>query len=662
MAIAEAPAVTDDELGELWEDAPGLPGFFSTVDHKRIGMRYIYTCFFFFFVAGLMALVMRAQLAEPNAKVLGPQLYNELFTMHGVTMIFLFNTPVLAGFGNYLIPLQIGTRDMAFPRLNAFSYWVFLLGGIFMYSSFFFGMPDGGWFGYTPLVSKTFSPGLNIDFWGLGIVFTGLSTTVGSINFIVTIFKLRAPGMSLNRMPIFVWSMLVFSFMAIFAVPAVTLATGLNELDRIFGTAFFVPALGGSVLLYQHLFWFWGHPEVYILFVPATGMISQIIPAFSGRPLSGYLWVAGSLVTVGFISFGVWVHHMFATGMPAVAMAFFSGVSLIITLPSGVQFFAWIATMWKGKVRLTTPMLFAIGFLLIFLLGGITGVMVAVLPFDWQVTDSYFVVAHFHYVLNGAVVFPIFGAIYYWMPKMTGRMLNEKLGRLSFWVMFVGFNITFFPMHILGFLGMPRRIYTYDNGLGWGGLNAMVSIGSAIFGLGTAITLFNWVWSRRKGEAAGDDPWDADSLEWSTTSPPPHYNFAAIPLVASRHPLWDQRPLPFAESGDDPDTSGLGIEGAIERETPVTSGIDTRPEGNLEIPHETYLPFVLALGLAVLFVGLLVHAIFVGVTGAALAVLGTLWWAWRTEEDLPPPETEPEAPVNVADAGPEPATTPGVGG
>ncbi len=653
MAIAEHPPVSDDELLGLWEDAPGLVGFFSTVDHKRIGMRYIYTCFFFFFVAGLMALAMRTQLAQPNAKVLGPQLYNELFTMHGVTMIFLFNTPVLAGFGNYLIPLHIGTRDMAFPRLNAFSYWVFVLGGIFMYSSFAFGMPDGGWFGYVPLVGKTFSPGLNIDFWGLGIVFVGLSTTVGSVNFIVTIFKLRAPGMSLNRMPIFVWSMLVFSFMAIFAVPAVTLATGLNELDRLFGTSFFVPALGGSVLLYQHLFWFWGHPEVYILFVPATGMISQIVPTFSGRPLSGYLWVAGSLVTVGFISFGVWVHHMFATGLPTLAMAFFSGVSLIITLPSGVQFFAWIATMWKGRVRLTTPMLFAIGFLLIFLLGGITGVMVAVLPFDWQVTDSYFVVAHFHYVLNGAVVFPIFGAIYYWMPKMTGRMLSEKLGKLSFWVMFVGFNITFFPMHILGFLGMPRRVYTYDNGLGWAGLNAMVSIGSAIFALGTAITLFNWVWSRRKGEPAGDDPWEGDSLEWSTTSPPPHYNFASIPLVASRHPLWDQRPLPYAVSGDEPETAGLGVDGAVERETPVTSGIDTRPEGNLQIPHETYLPFLAAIGLALVFVGLLVQATIVGVVAVALVVVAVWWWAWRTEDDLAPPDTGPEPPVNETEAEPE---------
>ena len=361
--------------------------------------------------------------------------------------------------------------------------------------------------------------------------------------------------MTLNRMPIYVWSMLVFSFMAIFAVPAVTLAAGLLELDRLFGTSFFVPSLGGSVLLYQHLFWFWGHPEVYILFVPATGMISQIIPVFSRRPLSGYLWVVAALVTVGFISFGVWVHHMFATGLPPLAMAFFSGVSLIIVIPSGIQFFAWIATMWRGAVRLATPMLFAIGFLLIFLLGGITGVMVAVLPFDWQVTDSYFVVAHFHYVLNGAVVFPIFGAIYFWLPKMTGRQLNERLGKLSFWVMFVGFNITFFPMHILGFLGMPRRVYTYNDGLGWDGLNLMVSVGSAIFGLGTGITLFNWALSLRRGdEAVPDDPWDGDSLEWATTSPPPHYNFAAIPLVASRHPLWDQQPLPVRASGPEEDT------------------------------------------------------------------------------------------------------------
>jgi cytochrome c oxidase subunit I+III len=630
MTLAPERPITEHDLERVWTDAPGMVGFLTTIDHKRIGVRYLYTSFFFFFVAGLTALVMRAQLAVPDNHVVGPQTYNELFTMHGTTMIFLFNTPVLAGFGNYLVPLQIGARDMAFPRLNAFSYWVFLLAGVFMYSSYFVGrVPDGGWFGYVPLTSRTFSPGVNIDFWALGIVFVGLSTTVGSINFIVTIFKLRAPGLSLNRMPIFVWSMLVFSFMALFAVPAVTLAGVLLELDRAFGTAFFVPQLGGNVLLYQHLFWFWGHPEVYILFVPATGMISMIIPVFARRPLAGYVWVATALVAIGFISFGVWVHHMFATGMPALALAFFSGVSLLITIPSGVQFFAWIATMWKGTVRLTTPMLFALGFLLIFLLGGITGVMVAVLPFDWQVTDSYFVVAHFHYVLNGAVVFPIFGAIYYWYPKMVGRRLSERLGKLSFWVMFVGFNVTFFPMHILGFLGMPRRVYTYDHGVGWAGLNAMVSIGSVVFALGTAITLWNWLWGRWRGQPAGNDPWGGDSLEWATTSPPPHWNFESIPVVASRHPLWEATPVAAAVG-----PPGLAAEGALERITPVTSGIDTGPQEVLSIPHETYLPLFAALGLALLFVGLLVAASTIAVVGVGLALVGAVWWVWRTDVDL----------------------------
>jgi cytochrome c oxidase subunit I+III len=632
--VREPPPISDEVLEEVWEDAPGIPGFFTTVDHKRVGIRYIVTAFFFFFSAGLMALFMRAQLADPNAHVLGASTYNEFFTMHGTSMIFLFNTPVLAGFGNYLLPLEIGSRDMAFPRLNAFSYWIFLLSGIFLYASFLVGrLPDGGWFAYTPLTSKAFSPGINLDFWGLGVVFVGISTTVGAVNFIVTTFKMRAPGMTLNRLPIFVWSMLVFSFMVIFAVPAVTVASGLLELDRLFGTQFFNPAHGGSTLLYQHLFWFWGHPEVYILFVPATGMVSMIITVFSRRPLAGYLWIVTSLVAVGFISFGVWVHHMFATGMPPLAMSFFSSVSLLITIPSGVQFFAWIATMWHGRVKLTTPMLFAIGFLLIFLLGGISGVMVAVLPFDWQVTDSYFVVAHFHYVLNGAVVFPIFGALYFWLPKMTGRMLSERLGKLSFWTMFVGFNVTFFPMHILGFLGMPRRVYTYQSGLGWDTLNLIVSLASVVFAAGTLLTLYNVWWSRRHGEPAGADPWGADTLEWATSSPPPDYNFEAIPIVASRHPLWDQRPLPVARSGPDDATRALGAHGAYERATALTAGLAAEPADNFPIPEESLLPFLLALGIAVLFVGLLVKVALVGVVGLGLGTVGLLAWAWRTEEE-----------------------------
>ncbi|MDP9332276.1 MAG: cytochrome c oxidase subunit I [Actinomycetota bacterium] len=637
MALIEKPeAGLEEELEHRWEDAPGIPGFFNSVDHKRIGIRYIYTAFVFFFIAGLLALVMRVQLAEPNAQVLSPETYNQFMTMHGTAMIFLFNTPVLAGFGNYLVPLMIGSRDMAFPRLNAFSYWVFVLAATFLFSSFVIGHPpDGGWFAYTPLTSKAYSPGVNIDFWGLGVIFVGISTTVGAINFIVTIFKLRTPGMTLNRMPIFVWSMLVFSFMVIFAVPAVTVAAALLELDRLFGTTFYTVSAGGSALLYQHLFWFWGHPEVYILFIPATGMVSMIIPVFSKERLAGYIWIVTALVAVAFISFGVWVHHMFATGIPALALSFFSAASLIITIPSGVQFFAWIATMWKGVVRFTTPMLFAIGFLLIFLLGGITGVMVAVLPFDWQVTDSYFVVAHFHYVLNGAVVFPIFGALYFWLPKMTGRLLNERLGKISFWTMFIGFNVTFFPMHILGLRGMPRRVYTYDPGLGWDGLNLVISIAAFLFAFGTLLTLFNFIWSQWRGTPAPPDPWDADSLEWSTTSPPPEYNFAAPPVVGSRHPLWDEpHPLPIVAPADDEVTRSLTVSGALEKTMPITEGLSARPQGTLGIPAPTYLPFIVALGIALLFVGLLVSAAVVAVVGIAVGGLALMHWLWRTDEDL----------------------------
>jgi cytochrome c oxidase subunit I len=622
---ATLPPREEERLRVKWEDAPGIPGYIGTVDHKRIGVRYIYTSFAFFAVSGVFALVMRVQLARPDAHVLTPAVYNQLFTMHGTTMIFLFNTPVLAGFGNYLLPLMIGARDMAFPRMNAFSYWVFLLGGLTMYLGFAVGTaPDGGWFAYAPLTDAVFSPGKGMDFWAIGVVFVGISTTVGAVNFLVTTFKCRAPGMSVSRLPIFVWGFLVFGFMVLFAVPSVTLAAGLLEFDRAFGTAFFRPGHGGNSLLYQHLFWFWGHPEVYILAIPAFAIVSQIIPVFARRPLAGYFWVAASLVAVGFISFGVWVHHMFATGVPVLAMSFFSAASLVIAIPSGIQFFCWIATMWEGRVRLETPMLFSLGFLLLFLLGGITGVMVAVLPFDWQVTDSYFVVAHFHYVLNGAVVFPIFAAIYYWYPKVIGRMLSEPLGRWSFWTMFVGFNVAFFPMHILGLLGMPRRVYTYQSGLGWDALNLVASIGGFVFAVGVLMTFVNVWWSHRRGEPAGDNPWDADSLEWATTSPPGEYNFVAIPIVTSRHPLWDQRPLPVADEGP------YGPEGAFDRAITITGGLSAEPEEVLRVPHETALPFWAALGLAVFFLGLLVRADLVGAIGIALAGLAVLRWTWRT--------------------------------
>jgi cytochrome c oxidase subunit 1 len=579
---------------------------------------------------------MRAQLSRPENGLIGPDRYNQIFTTHGTTMMFLFAVPVMEAFALYFVPLMIGTRNVAFPRLNAFSYWIFLFSGVFMLSSFLFGKaPDGGWFAYTPLTDKAFSPGVNLDFWGLGVIFVGISTTVGAVNFIVSTFKMRAPGMSINRLPMFVWSIIGMAFMVIFAVPAVTTAAALLEADRLFGTAFYAPTHGGNVLLYQHLFWFWGHPEVYILFLPATGMISMIIPTFSKRPLAGYIWIAGSLIAIAFISFGVWVHHMFATGIPAQAMSYFSAASLIIVIPSGIQFFAWIGTMWGGKVTLTTPMLFGLGFLLIFLLGGITGAMVAVMPFDWQVTDSYFVVAHFHYVLNGAVVFPIFGAIYYWGPKMTGRMMSERLGKWSFWTMFIGFNVTFFPMHILGLMGMPRRIYTYDEGLGWTTLNVIISIGGVVFGAGTGLTLWNFFRSKRRGAPAGDNPWGADSLEWATSSPPPEYNFAAIPVVASRHPLWDQHPLPVGSGLGSDGNRSEGVQGALERSTPITTGLDAYTDARFVVPEATAKPFLLAFGVAVFFVGLLISATFVFCVGIALAVIGLVSWAWNTEVDKP---------------------------
>jgi len=625
----------EHEIAEVWEDRPRLLGFFTTVDHKRVGMRYIYTSFAFFFVAGLLALLMRAQLAKADNDVVNPDLFNQLFTMHGTTMIFLFNTPVLAGFGNYLLPLMIGARDMAFPRLNAFSYWVFLFAGLFMYSSFLIGhAPNGGWFAYTPLTDRAYSPGLNLDFWGLGVIFVGISSTAGAVNFIVTTFKLRAPGMTLNRMPIFVWAILGMAFMIVFAFPSVTLSAALLEADRLFHTAFFVPALGGNVLLYQHLFWFWGHPEVYILFLPATGMVSMIIPVFSRRPLAGYFWVAASLIAIAFISFGVWVHHMFATGVPAEALGVFSAASLVVALPSAVQYFAWIGTMWGGGIQLRTPMLFVLGFLLIFLLGGITGVMVAAIPFDLQVTDSYFVVAHFHYVLNGAVVFPIFGALYYWLPKMTGRMLSERLGKWSFWTMFVSFNVTFFPMHLLGLMGMPRRVWTYDNGLGWGTLNLIVSIGAVVFGIGTGLTLINFFWSRRHGAVAGANPWGADSLEWATSSPPPEFNFAAVPVVASRHPLWDQEVLPVGQPSGPDDERITSVDGALDHSVAVSTGLDAFVEGGQRVPEPTWLPFIVALGVAVFFVGMLVTATVVLVAGTVIGLAAVMAWAWHTEADL----------------------------
>jgi cytochrome c oxidase subunit I len=526
-----------------------------TTDHKKIGIMYIVTAFFFFLAGGTEALLIRTQLAVPDGKVLSPEIYNQVFTMHGTTMIFLFVMPMLTGFGNYVVPLMIGARDMAFPRLNAFGYWVLLFGGLFLTSSFLFNAaPNGGWFNYAPLselsgpgitacgaTAVTCTPGPNADFWALGVLLLGVASIAGAVNFVVTILRLRAPGMTLNRMPLFTWMTLVTSFLLLFALPSLSAASILLLLDRHLGTHFYQAAYGGDPLLWQHLFWSFGHPEVYILILPVFGMVSEIIPVFSRKPLFGYTFVAWSGVAIGFLSFTVWAHHMFAVGLPPIAQAFFATSTTLIAIPTAVKVFNWCATMWGGKLVLKVPMLFAIGFVAMFLIGGINGVALAVVPFDYQVTDSYFVVAHLHYVLFGGSVFGIFAGIYYWFPKMTGKLLDERLGQLNFWLFLIGVNLTFFPMHLLGLMGMPRRIYTYPSGLGWNTDNLLATIGAFTIASGVLVFLFNFILSLRSGKASGGDPWDAFTLEWDTTSPPPHYNFPSLPVVRSRRPFYDKK-------------------------------------------------------------------------------------------------------------------------
>ena len=520
----------------------GFTSWLTTTDHKRIGVLYIVTTFAFFVIGVAEATLMRLQLAQPQNNVLGPEAYNQTFTMHGTTMIFLFLMPLLAGMGNYLVPLMIGARDMAFPRLNAFGYWVFLCAGLFLYSSFFFGgAPNTGWFAYAPLTLQRFSPGQGVDFWVLGITLLGVSSIAGSINFAVTILRLRAPGMTINRLPLFVWTTLVTAFLILFAMPSLTAAGALLILDRFLGTVFYNAPMGGDSVLWQHLFWAFGHPEVYILVLPAMGIVSEVIPVFSRKPLFGYIFVAWSSVAIGFLGFAVWAHHMFTVGLPPTVQGFFAITSMIIAVPTAVKIFNWIATMWGGSIRIRAPFLFAVGFIGQFVIGGLTGITVAVVPFDWQVTDSYYVVAHFHYTLFGGAVFAAFAGLHYWFPKITGRLLSDGLGKVQFWLLFIGFNTTFMPLHLVGLLGMPRRYYTYAPGLGWETPNLISSLGVTFIVLSLVIFFANVWTSLRSGKVAGEDPWDAWTLEWATTSPPQPYNFATIPTVHGRRPLWDQK-------------------------------------------------------------------------------------------------------------------------
>ncbi|HXX78687.1 MAG TPA: cytochrome c oxidase subunit I [Ktedonobacteraceae bacterium] len=544
VSIARRRRLSETYIGE----------WLMTTDHKKLGIMYMITAFFFFLVGGVDALLIRTQLAEPNGKVLSPEVYNQIFTMHAITMIFLFVMPMLTGLGNYIVPLMIGARDMAFPRLNAFGYWVVLFGGLFLTSSFLFGAaPNDGWFAYAPLTELSgpgttscgnavmCTPGPNMDFWALGILMLGISSIAGSVNFVVTILKLRAPGMTINRMPLFTWMTLITAFLLLFSLPSVTMASILLLLDRHLGTHFYVAGWGGDPLLWQHLFWSFGHPEVYILILPAFGIISEVLPVFSRKPIFGYTFIAWSGVAIGFLSFTVWAHHMFAVGLPLVAQAFFATSTTLIAIPTAVKIFNWLGTTWGGKLSFKPPMLFALGFIAMFLIGGLNGAALAIVPFDYQVTDTYFVVAHLHYVLFGGTVFGIFAGIFYWFPKITGKMLNERLAQVQFWLMLIGVNLTFFPMHIMGLLGMPRRIYTYPANLGWNELNLLATIGAFTLGIAILVFIWNFVITLRSGEVTSTDPWDAFTLEWDTDSPPKPYNFLEIPTVRSRRPFYDKK-------------------------------------------------------------------------------------------------------------------------
>jgi cytochrome c oxidase subunit I len=524
-----------------------IQDYVYTVDHKKLGILYVATGLFFFVLAGIMALLIRAQLAFPNGRVTSPEEFNSLITMHGTVMIFWVAMPIIFGMINYLVPLMIGARDMAFPRLNAFSFWLTFFSGFFLFSSFVAGpglygasgAPDAGWFAIAPLTSPAFSKGPSIDYWSLSVLISGIGSVTGGINIMVTIICYRTKGMSLHRMPLFVWLALVTMFLVVVFLPPLSAAQIMLTLERYLGAKFFDAQAGGSAILWQHFFWIFGHPEVYILVLPAFATISEIVPVFSRKPIFGYPMMVAATVLIGFISAGVWAHHMFTVGLNSFGVTFFAMATLAISVPTGIKIFNWLATMYGGKIRLELPMIFCIAFLFQFLIAGLTGVMLGVAPFDWQLNDSYFVIAHFHYVIVGGILYGIFGFLYYWYPKAFGRMLNKKLGLWHFWLFTIGFHLTFDPQHFAGFLGMPRRIYTYQPGRGWELWNLISTIGAFFQAAGAICLVINLLWSARKGKIAGDDPWDAWTLEWSTTSPPPDYNFETLPEVRSRRPLWD---------------------------------------------------------------------------------------------------------------------------
>ncbi len=611
-------------LQEQWAHRAGIIGWLSAVNHKQIGARYIATGFLFFVLAGIAALMMRVQLMYPENTFLNADQYNRLFSVHGVTMMFVFAVPIMLGVGIYFVPLMIGTRDVAFPRANAYGYYTYLFAGVVLWISLFIGTaPDGGWFGYPPLTETRYSPSYGMDIYTALITGTEISALIAATELIVTIFKFRAPGMSLNRIPIFVWAMLVTSFMVIFAMPSVVIATTELMLDRGVNTNFFNSELGGNPLLWQHLFWFFGHPEVYIIFIPALGMVSELLATFCRRAVVGYSLLVISLVSIGVISFGLWVHHMFTTGLPILGLSVFTIASMVISIPSGIQIFSALATLWHGHLNLKTPLLYILGFIFTFVIGGITGVMVASVPFDLQAQDSYFVVAHLHYVLIGGAVFPLLGAIYYWFPKMTGRMMSERMGKWNFWLTIIGFNVAFFPMHLSGLYGMPRRVYTYLPGLGWDTTNFISTVGAFILALGVLLFVVNVFSSLRSGDPAPDNPWGGGTLEWATASPPQPYNFASLPVVQSRYPVWD--------TPSDVNAYALQ-ENQDRRETLGTTALDAEPEMRVILPGNTIIPFLLAVVTTCILVSLMFSIKWVAFFSVIALVLLAAWFWPRGRE------------------------------
>jgi cytochrome c oxidase subunit I+III len=643
-ASGPAPRIAAEHksLEKTWRRPRGVVGWFMEVDHKVIGLRYVATAFGFFALAGLLAVLIRLQLIIPENTLLSPDRYDQVFTTHGVAMMFLFAVPVMDGMGIYLVPLMIGTRSIAFPRLVALSYYIFAFGGLMIFGSLLLNSaPDSGWFSYVPLSGPEYGPGKRGDIFNQLINFTEISALAVATSLVTTVFKFRAPGQTLNRIPLFVWSMVVASFMVIFAMPSVVTSSLFQLLDHLIGTHFFNPAEGGDVILYQHLFWFFGHPEVYIIFIPALGFVSTIVTASTHRRTFGYPALVLSLFTTGFLGFGVWVHHMFATALPQLGMSLFTAASLIIVIPTGTQVFCWIAQLWRGGFEIRPPLLFVIGFVLIFLIGGLSGVTLASVPFDLQVTDTYYVVAHLHYVLIGGAVFPLIGAIYFWYPKATGRMLDERLARWNFWTMFIGFNITFFPMHALGLMGMPRRVYTYAASTGWGTLNLISTSGAFLLALGGALLIFNVARSLKRGEIAGQNPWRADSLEWSLDSPPPVYNFLELPVVEGRHALWDR---------SDPAPTVVGLRTDI-REVLVTGVMDAEPFHKTDVPDPSIWPFLTAVATAGLLIAIpfTPWAMVYGTPPVAVGLVGWFWpkrkeWLQFKKESLTPDAPAPVAP------------------